>query len=69
MTVTKADIIKKVHTSHSALTKTQAQEAVETILKIMKTSLVNGENVLISGFGKFNVNAKSARNIPSNVED
>ena len=61
MTVTKADIINKVHKSHPKFTKTQAQESVETILKLIKTNLENGNDVLISGFGKFSVKAKSAR--------
>ena len=61
MTVTKADIINEVHKSHPKFTKTQAQESVETILKLIKTNLENGNDVLISGFGKFIVNAKSVR--------
>jgi integration host factor subunit alpha len=61
VTITKADLINQVHASNSKLTKVQAREAVETILKTMKASLENGEDVLLSGFGKFNVNAKSAR--------
>jgi integration host factor subunit alpha len=39
----------------------QARESVETILDIMKASLENGDDVLLTGFGKFNVKAKSAR--------
>jgi integration host factor subunit alpha len=61
MTITKADLINEVHEANSTLSKTQAREAVETVLKIMKASLENGDDVLLSGFGKFNVKAKSAR--------
>jgi integration host factor subunit alpha len=61
VTITKADLINQVHASNPKLTKAQAHEAIETILKIMKASLENGEDVLLSGFGKFNVKAKSAR--------
>ena len=61
MTLTKADLINQVHATHLKLTKAQAREAVETILHIMKSKLTNGEDVLLSGFGKFNVNDKSAR--------
>jgi integration host factor subunit alpha len=43
------------------LTKAEARTAVESMLKIMKDSLQNGEDVLISGFGKFTVNEKGAR--------
>ena len=61
MTITKADLINQVHKSNSKLTKVQAREAVETVLKTMKASLENGDHILLSGFGKFNVKAKSAR--------
>ena len=61
MTITKADLINQVHTSNPKFTKAQARGAVETILKIIKASLGNGDDVLLSGFGKFNVKAKSAR--------
>ena len=61
MTLTKADLINQVHSSSSRLTKTQASECVETVLKIMKTTLESGDDVLLTGFGKFNVKAKSAR--------
>ena len=61
MTLTKADLINQVHSTSSRLTKTQARECVETFLKIMKTSLESGDDVLLTGFGKFNVKSKSAR--------
>lgn len=61
MPLTKHDLINQVYSSNSKLTQKQAREAVETVLKTMKVSLENGENVLLSGFGKFNVKAKSER--------
>ncbi|MFC1827847.1 integration host factor subunit alpha [Thermodesulfobacteriota bacterium] len=61
MTLTKADLIDQVHTSNSKMTKTKAREAVETILNLLKNCLENGDDVLLSGFGKFKVKAKSAR--------
>jgi integration host factor subunit alpha len=61
MTLTKAGLIDHVHSSNPKMTKAQAREAVESILKILKGSLENGEEVLLSGFGKFNVRSKSAR--------
>jgi integration host factor subunit alpha len=39
----------------------QAYQLVETALGIIKTTLAGGEEVLISGFGKFKVNQKAAR--------
>jgi len=60
MTLTKADLVQKVYEEHD-LTKYQASEVVETFLSISKICLENGENLLISGFGKFNVKQKSSR--------
>ena len=61
MTYTKSDLINQVYASNPKFSKAKARETVETILKIMVASLDNGEDVLLSGFGKFNVKAKSAR--------
>ena len=61
MTFTKANLIDKVLASNPKMTKPQAREAVETMLRIIKSSLQNSEDVLLSGFGKFNVKAKAAR--------
>ena len=61
MALTKANLTNQIHESNPNLTKIKAREAVETMLKIMKTNLENGDGVLLSGFGKFNVKDKSAR--------
>ncbi len=60
MSLTKAGIIEKV-TQETGLTKHQSRHAVERVLEIMKGSLTSGEDVLISGFGKFCVREKSER--------
>ena len=61
MTLTKADLIDQVKATNPKMTKIQACEAVEIILSIIKSSLENGDDVLLSRFGKFNVKTKSAR--------
>jgi integration host factor subunit alpha len=61
MTLTKADLINQVFTSIPSYTKAQARESVETLLAIMKSCLINGEDLLLSGFGKFSVREKAAR--------
>ncbi|MGW8286691.1 MAG: integration host factor subunit alpha [Desulfobulbales bacterium] len=61
MTLTKADLIQKVYKSQDNLTKAQATQAVEALLTTMKNCLADGEELLISGFGKFNVKDKKAR--------
>jgi len=60
VTLTKADLVQKVYQNHN-LTKAQASEAVEALLRITKDCLKNGEDLLISGFGKFNVKQKRSR--------
>ena len=60
MTLTKADLVQNVYQKHD-LTKAQAAAAVEAFLHIAKECLVNGEDLLISGFGKFNVKSKNSR--------
>ncbi len=61
MTLTKADLIQQVYKKHENLTKAQATQSVEAFLKISKNSLISGSNLLLSGFGKFNVKNKNAR--------
>lgn len=60
MTLTKAEIVQNVYQRHD-LTKAKAAEAVESFLRLAKGCMVNGEDLLISGFGKFNVKKKNAR--------
>jgi len=43
------------------LTKQQGTEIIETLIEIIKSTLETGEDVLISGFGKFCVREKSER--------
>ena len=57
MTLTKSELIETVHRS-SDLKKTQAARAFFAVLEIMKNSLERGEDVLISGFGKFSLKVK-----------
>ena len=61
MALTKATLTNQIHECNPNLTKIKAREAVETILRIIKDSLANGDDVLLTGFGKFNVKDKSAR--------
>ena len=61
MTLTKADLIRQVYNQHEGLTKIQATDSVEAFLRICKNTLVSGSDLLLSGFGKFNVKDKKAR--------
>lgn len=60
MSLTKAGIIEKV-TQETGLPKHKSSHAVECVLEIIKGTLASGEDVLISGFGKFCVCEKSER--------
>ncbi|MCK5231696.1 MAG: integration host factor subunit alpha [Desulfobulbaceae bacterium] len=60
MTVTKASLAETIYES-SELNKKQAIKTVETFIRIAKDCLINGEDLLLSGFGKFNIKKKEAR--------
>ncbi len=59
MALTKNDIVTKVN--DLGFTKKQAADVVESIIGIIKDSLTSGDDVLVSGFGKFCVKEKSPR--------
>jgi integration host factor subunit alpha len=60
MTLTKAHIINAVQ-EQVGIPRKDASDIVETLLEIMKGTLSDGEDILISGFGKFCVRDKNAR--------
>jgi integration host factor subunit alpha len=60
MTLTKAQIIEEI-SDKDGFTKKKSIEIVETLVDIIKDTLESGEDVLISGFGKFCVRGKQAR--------
>ena len=61
MTLKKAGIVKSIH-DQLGLPKDRSTDIFESVLEIIKQSLVKGEEVKISGFGKFYVIDKKARN-------
>jgi integration host factor subunit alpha len=60
MALTKAEIIESIH-DQLGLPKKNCADLFETLLEIIKSTLANGEDVLISGFGKFCVKEKKER--------
>ena len=60
MTLTKADLIETIQ-SNNGLTKKQGTAFVEATIDLIKDTLATGEDVLISGFGKFCVKDKAER--------
>lgn len=61
MALTKADIVREVYMRHDGMTKVKAVEAVESFLHLAKDTLIGGDDLLLSGFGKFNVKDKRER--------
>lgn len=59
-TMTKADIVERVY-DKVGFSKKESSELVEMVFETMKSTLEKGENVKISGFGKFEVRYKHAR--------
>ncbi len=60
MTLTKAQIIESIQ-NQLGFPKTQSTDMIETLLEIIKRSLESGDDVLISGFGKFCIKDKRER--------
>ena len=60
MTLTKAQLIEII-AEQNGFTKNKSIEIAENLLEIIKSALENGEDVLVSGFGKFCVKEKRQR--------
>ena len=60
ITLTKARIVEAV-VETNGYTQQKAHETIEILLELIKRSLESGEDVLISGFGKFCVKDKKER--------
>jgi len=58
--LTKKTIIEKISTKNNQ-TPSQAKDTIESLLEIIKSTLASGEDIMISGFGKFQVNEKAPR--------
>lgn len=69
-TLTKVDIVDAIK-EELGLTRRHSKETVESLIETIKKSLEDGEDVLISGFGKFFIIEKSERKgrNPANGED
>ena len=70
MALTKANIVEAVQTE-IGFTRHQATNIVESLIELIKSNLESGEDVLVSGFGKFCVHEKKERRgrNPSTGED
>jgi integration host factor subunit alpha len=70
LALTKEKIINTLY-YQVGLSKSQARVVIESLLEIIKQTMESGEDLLISGFGKFVVKNKSARRgrNPQTTED
>jgi integration host factor subunit alpha len=60
MTLTKIQIVESIH-NQTGFPKNKSSEILETLLEIIKNTLASGEDVLVSGFGRFCVREKTER--------
>jgi len=59
-TLTKARIVENL-LAKNLFTKTQSAQIIEAVFELLRQSLEEGDDVLISGFGKFCVREKQQR--------
>ena len=60
MTLTKAQLVDSIQ-KETDLSRKKSLVLVESLLEIIKQTLENGEDVLVSGYGKFCVKEKNPR--------
>jgi len=60
MTLTKDNLIQTLY-DQAGFSKQKARTTVETVFELVREKLESGEDVLISGFGKFSVKKKAPR--------
>ncbi len=60
MALTKAQIVEII-AENNRLAKNKSVEIVENLIEIIKRTLESGDDVLISGFGKFRIREKVKR--------
>ena len=60
MTCTKSTLIEEISNTFDQ-NPSQSKEVLETLIEIIKSTLASGEDIMISGFGKFQVIEKTAR--------
>ena len=60
MALTKTTIIEKIAEKNNQ-TPSEAKATIGHLLEIIKSTLASGEDIMISGFGKFQINEKAPR--------
>lgn len=60
MALTKQDVAERIREQFD-FPKNRSAEIIETLLELIKFTLESGDDVLVSGFGKFSVKEKAER--------
>ena len=70
MSLTKEQIINDIY-NYVGLSKSKSRSVIETFFEILKQTLEKGDDILISGFGKFVLKEKEERRgrNPQTTED
>lgn len=63
--MTKAEVISEI-SEKTGIDKSDVQVTVEAFFNVVKTSMADGENIYVRGFGSF-VNKKRAKKIARNI--
>lgn len=63
--MTKAEVIAEI-TAKTGLDKSDVSAVVEKFFEVVKTSMANGENIYVRGFGSF-VNKKRAQKVARDI--
>jgi len=61
MKITRQSLIDIMYNNHNDLTKDKCKDIVDSFFEIIIDELSKGNNVLISGFGKWSVRSKKQR--------
>ena len=59
--LTKAELVRRIYHLHGGLTRREAADVVDEILKAMKTSLLDGRSIKIQNFGVLEVTDREGR--------
>ena len=61
MTMTKADLVEKIHSKAGLASKAQAERVLDVTVASLVEALASGESVTFTGFGSFKVVQRAAR--------
>jgi integration host factor subunit alpha len=62
MVITKADLVRRL-TGQGVLKQKESKKAVDCLIEAMKRVLTGGDDLLISGFGKFSVRQRGQKRV------